>query len=598
MSQRSTPSPIGPNPGRARPPRAAAWVGLFAGLVAPLAFVLGAHPAGAITVGAFGPGGSGGSNPASGQTFTFGGGGDVFELDAYVNIAGQDLNGGAFGTSAQLSTDPLPAGLDFSFSSILSPDATDITLTYQLANNTGSDIASLSFFSYVDADIDEPINTFFNELASTSGVLAPGQSFEIDEPGIFFGDIRDNLDLGLLDDLNALGAPEDVAMALGFDLAVAAGEIASIAIQLSEDGDSIGSFAITQRDDDPASLDELTFSGEASVAAAGGGGAAGTLDLSELASLLALPFFTGEGLETELVVTNGLSEALTLHVNVIDGDPGAGWATSSFDCQVTARETTHFVLVADGDGTRIDFECSATGADSNSAPGELGVARSETVAARSGIFFVAIEQAGATVSKNAVFGDATVLDLSAGHAWSVPAIGFQGLDPLTQDGDRQYRFDGLEYAGFPAGLATNFFAPGPETTGELILFSLDGTADVSPVPAALRVLFYDDDETERDASFDYDCFTVVALEEIDPRFAAAALGSAAGHVTLEPRAVSVATTHELTGTGTDLFRSTPTHGWYLAGFGANGEGAAARPLVQSITGHVPLTGDVTNFDAR
>ncbi|MDJ0848956.1 MAG: hypothetical protein QNK04_11300 [Myxococcota bacterium] len=82
-------------------------------------------------------------------------------------------------------------------------DTTDIVLSYTFRNDTGAAIADIKFLSFVDAEIDVARNAFFNELASTSGVLASGQGFEADEPGFLFGDIFDNLLLGDLDDTNA-----------------------------------------------------------------------------------------------------------------------------------------------------------------------------------------------------------------------------------------------------------------------------------------------------------------------------------------------------------------------------------------------------------
>ncbi len=350
-----------------------------------------------------------------------------------------------------------------------------------------------------------------------------------------------------------------------------------------------------------------TMMGALAVAVAVGasaGTAKANLDLDEMAALLAIPFITGDEMgaanaTTEIVVTNGLAESINLHINVINGDPEEGWATSSFDCNVTARETTHFVITPANGGSQIDFECSATGADSNSAAGDLNIPQTEITNATNGVMVLAVEQAGATVSRNAIFGDATVIFPGLGAALSYGAIAFQGLDPLNQDGDRQYEFDGLEYAQFPSSLATNFLAPDADTVAALLLFTLDGTADVSPVPASLRVFFYNDDETERDANFDIDCFDIVLLEEIDPRFTAANLGSRAGHMTMTPRNVSVGTTHELTGLGVDGFRNTPVHGYTLQVFTTGGGTAAsARTLAQSVNAHVALAGDVVNFDAR
>ena len=60
---------------------AAATVGMFAFLSAP--------SASAISVDAFGPLGQGGA--LSLQTLTFGSGGEVFQLDSFIGVDGQDL---------------------------------------------------------------------------------------------------------------------------------------------------------------------------------------------------------------------------------------------------------------------------------------------------------------------------------------------------------------------------------------------------------------------------------------------------------------------------------------------------------------------------
>ena len=214
----------------------------------------------AITADPFGPNGEGGV--INGQSFSIGTGGEVFEVDGFVNIAGEDLNGGDFGTSAQLSIDALPAGLDYVFASEISVDTTDITLSYSFTNNTGAALTDVIFISFLDVEIDEEINTFFNEIATTNGVLATGQSFEADEPGFLFGDIFDNALLGTLDDTNIFPPAEDVSMALGFDFDLAVGETTTIDILISEDGDSIGTFNMVQTDEDPQSLTTITYSGE------------------------------------------------------------------------------------------------------------------------------------------------------------------------------------------------------------------------------------------------------------------------------------------------------------------------------------------------
>uniref|UniRef100_A0A831ZWA2 PEP-CTERM sorting domain-containing protein n=1 Tax=Desulfacinum infernum TaxID=35837 RepID=A0A831ZWA2_9BACT len=80
-----------------------------------------------------------------------------------------------------------------------------------------------SVLAYVDDEIDEEANTYFNEYGETSGTPEAAQSWEIDEPGYVYGDIDDNFISGALDGTNGVpqDEPDDVAMALGwsFDLA-------------------------------------------------------------------------------------------------------------------------------------------------------------------------------------------------------------------------------------------------------------------------------------------------------------------------------------------------------------------------------------------
>lgn len=226
----------------------------------------------AITFTPFGMFGEGGST--RGQTFTVGPGGDVFQIDAFLLIPGVDLNGaGELGEAAQLGTDALPAGLAFSFMPSLNASRTTARLRYTFTNNTPGSLANVRFLSFLDAEIDEATTTFFNEFAETTGALAVSATdptaFEIDEPGFALvspGDIFDNLLLGMLDNTHAvpMGSPDDVSMALAFDLGtLAVSQKVSIDILIAEDGSAVGSFAITQRDNDPGSSGTMiTFSGQ------------------------------------------------------------------------------------------------------------------------------------------------------------------------------------------------------------------------------------------------------------------------------------------------------------------------------------------------
>jgi hypothetical protein len=342
---------------------------------------------------------------------------------------------------------------------------------------------------------------------------------------------------------------------------------------------------------------------------------------------------TAPGIFTGAIVTNASSQGVTLAVEIVNGDPGEQWQSTSCDCYVTPNETTLFLFTHVGNGQSLaEFECSETGAGPTSPPARLSVPRAEISNAATGIMFVAATQGGAAVGKNVLFGDVFVTDVAQGDSWSASGIPFQSRDPLAQDGNKQYRFDGLEYTVFPSALVTSFVAPSEDVTAELILFTLDGTAHSGPVPVKLGVTFYNDDERRRDASFQFDCFTIASLDEdVDPRFAASALGSPVGNLVLTPQSVGVGfSPHELTGSGVDFFRRTPAHGWLVqtvsegavlfdeqagdvyssqpaAGAfpdgpdpGLAGESVAsfARTLAQSLNPHLPLAGDVVNFDAR
>ncbi len=223
-------------------------------------------PARAITFGPFGPHGEGGSK--NGQTMTIGSGGTVFELDGFLSVNGADLNGSQFGTSAQLSRDTLPAGMGYSFTNYLSSDQADLVLSYTFTNTSSGVFSNLYFFVLLDPEIDEQTNTFFNEYGGTNG--APGlhgydpSQWQIDEPGFLNGTLLKNIFVGSLNGSNSipLGASNDVAMSLGFTLGnLNPGAGSTVLVQISQQGDALGSFSLAQHDSDPASTTVITLSG-------------------------------------------------------------------------------------------------------------------------------------------------------------------------------------------------------------------------------------------------------------------------------------------------------------------------------------------------
>ena len=104
---------------------------------------------------------------------------------------------------------------------------------------------------FVDHEIDEDINTYYNEYGASSGTAAAGESWEIDEPGYVSGDIYDNLLASSLDNANGVpsGFPDDVSMALAYDFILTPGDTASLDFILSSTAPSSG-FYLAQTDPD------------------------------------------------------------------------------------------------------------------------------------------------------------------------------------------------------------------------------------------------------------------------------------------------------------------------------------------------------------
>lgn len=96
------------------------------------------------------------------------------------------------------------------------------TVRWRIDNTSGGDFNNVEFFAFLDGEVTEVNNSFFNEEGELDGLGANPEdpdSFEIDERAPSFGgDILANLDNGVLDGNDIPGVEADVAMALGFDI--------------------------------------------------------------------------------------------------------------------------------------------------------------------------------------------------------------------------------------------------------------------------------------------------------------------------------------------------------------------------------------------
>ena len=132
--------------------------------------------------------------------------------------------------SSPLFGDPVPAGVDISaFDDITGLGEITVTI-----GGAGPHWMGL----FVDHEIDEPINTFFNEYGEAFGTEEAGQSWEIDEPG--FVDGSNNVPSSF---------PDDVSMALGWDFLLGVGETATMSFFLSDVLDAPG-FYLAHADPD------------------------------------------------------------------------------------------------------------------------------------------------------------------------------------------------------------------------------------------------------------------------------------------------------------------------------------------------------------
>lgn len=191
---------------------------------------------------------------------------EIFQLSAFLKAT--ELGPSSLQQDHQSGfTEIQDAGLSVSFNNQLNSDNLG-SFSWEIKNNLGSDLTNVSFFGFLDIEIDEAINSAFNEFGSLVDVSGGGfadkqpDSWEIDEPGFAFGDIYANLLDGMLDNSNGVpaGQEDDVSLALGFVLgSLGAGETlrANFVISASD----IGGLSHT----DPDSNLTYYFNGSAEI---------------------------------------------------------------------------------------------------------------------------------------------------------------------------------------------------------------------------------------------------------------------------------------------------------------------------------------------
>ena len=135
-----------------------------------------------------------------------------------------------------LNFDPAvaPASVDLSGFDFLT-GLGDITVTVTAA---GSHQVAL----YVDHEIDEFDNTYFNENALVNGAPGAGQSWEIDEPDFNDMIVDDFIDGVLTNAIGALFPQDDIAMAMAWDFDLLMDQIATVTFSLTDTEPQSGFF--------------------------------------------------------------------------------------------------------------------------------------------------------------------------------------------------------------------------------------------------------------------------------------------------------------------------------------------------------------------
>ncbi|MCG6937322.1 MAG: PEP-CTERM sorting domain-containing protein [Gammaproteobacteria bacterium] len=145
---------------------------------------------------------------------------DLYEFDINIDGVSSYIKPGG---------EAVPAGVDLSLF--------DMSTGLGTISATFSGAGSHNFTAFFDHDIGS--YTFDNEIGSTSGVAASGQSWEIDDPA---GDIFDNFDVNTLENSIGVSGLSDISMAMGWDFLLGGNQTATINLLLSDERPDSGFF--------------------------------------------------------------------------------------------------------------------------------------------------------------------------------------------------------------------------------------------------------------------------------------------------------------------------------------------------------------------
>ena len=258
---------------------------------------------------------------------------------------------------------------------------------------------------------------------------------------------------------------------------------------------------------------KLILAGLTMALAFGFGTAKAGLDLNEVAAFLVYPGVAavdqGLNVETFLTITNTSSDSIIAHVSFINGNPydNKYCYECDFDVPMSGLDTETLVLVRVNNTTQIR---------------NLDTGAIRSCAQFIGFVTVDVEDADHNVlTDNILLGSEVVVDYGNGAALSVPAIAVQGE---SGNGDRYFAFDDSEYRKFPSVIGADFIAPDSNLSADLVLFTLAFDRQFPPLTDC-SVIGFDAFENQFSNSFQFGCWTIAPLKEIDPEFAYPYLGA-------------------------------------------------------------------------
>ena len=227
------------------------------------------------------------------------------------------------------------------------------------------------------------------------------------------------------------------------------------------------------------------------------------MDHSATGSLVSTPWLATGKRVTVTTLTNALAAPISVHFTALNNK----WQGIDFDCPLSPMETTYFVFESNASGgAKVTFECS------DITQSNLNIVRTLFIPGaadeREGFIVFHMTQAPAgfpmpnPASLVSLIADFTVIDFDQGYAFSANGWHFQVQGPNQNN-----------VVQVPQTLASSFIAPDDDITADLLLYTLHGRIGWNS-PVKFGGLAYDDDEQPLSNVHEYDCFTIVSLQDI------------------------------------------------------------------------------------